>query len=361
MPGRKRTDSEEVEELAEELPQHDFGGLGTMIAREIAIEARRARARREFYRIEHVNPTKKGVPETRFLGLYTVTGENGREYSVLVRDPDPNHHVNRCSCLDYELNNLGTCKHIEAVLGYIRRKHKSALSSARPQLLEINRLTVYVTLRYVGDGTWTAAPVYDHALDPGLLRIVNHYLMPYLALAGSTTLTRSSPGWTTSLREVEDFGGKVVVEPEMYDYAETVKNRLTATHAAHTSLAVEAGQARSGPAQPASLPLSGCRHALPGVYRSACWRTTWVWARPSKRLPQPHLAQRVARHQERADRHPCLGQAPVGDARSSDLRATDFVVIGGRSQSAPTSMHRTPFSLSSTTSWCCETSTTYTR
>ncbi|HEX8220774.1 MAG TPA: hypothetical protein VF914_16405, partial [Chloroflexia bacterium] len=182
MTGRRRTDAEEVADLPEDRPEYDYGGLGTMIAREMAVEARRARARREFFRIEHATPSRKGEPESKVLGMYRVTGENGREYDVLVRDPNPEHHVNRCVCLDYESNNLGTCKHIEAVLGYIRRKHGSQLRAAKPRLLEINRLTVYVTLRYVGDGTWTAAPVYDHALDPGVLRLINHYLLPYLAV-----------------------------------------------------------------------------------------------------------------------------------------------------------------------------------
>jgi SNF2 family DNA or RNA helicase len=246
MTGRKRTDAEEVADLPEDLPQHDFGGFGTMIAREMAIEARRARARREFFRIEHTQGPKSKVqsPEAKILGMYSVIGENKREYSVLIRDPDPSHHVNRCSCLDYESNNLGTCKHVEAVLGYIRRKHKTALSNAKPRLLEINRMTVYITLRYVGDGTWTAAPVYDHKLDPGLLRLVNHYLMPYLAFLEDQPeafLTRLE----RFIREVEEFDGRVVIEPEVYDYAQSVKNRTDRDATRRELLAkVEAGEAR---------------------------------------------------------------------------------------------------------------------
>src|SRR4051812_32309130 len=106
MTARKRTDAEENLEEPEDAQaaEYDYGGLGTMIAREVAIEARRSRARREFYRIEHEADTapRKGTPEDKFLGLYRVAGENGRTYDVLVRDPDPEHHVNRCSCLDYE-------------------------------------------------------------------------------------------------------------------------------------------------------------------------------------------------------------------------------------------------------------------
>jgi hypothetical protein len=262
MTGRKRTDAEEAADLPEDLPQHDFGGLGTMIAREVAIEARRARARREFFRIEQVNAArttddgrrttddeaetnpKSEIRNPKFLGMYRVMGENNREYSVLIRDPDPEHHVNRCSCLDYESNNLGTCKHIEAVLGYIRRKHGTALRSAKPRLLEVNRMTVYVTLRYVGDGTWTAAPVYDHKLDPGLLRLVNHYLMPYLVLLEDdpdTFLVRLQ----RFVREVEEFEGRAVVEPEVYDYVQTVKSRSERDNTRRELLAkVEAGEAR---------------------------------------------------------------------------------------------------------------------
>ncbi|MEO8286378.1 MAG: DEAD/DEAH box helicase [Chloroflexota bacterium] len=245
MTARKRTDAETLPDLPEDTPKPDYGGLGTMIAREVAIEMRRSRARREFFRIEHVNPTVKGAdPANKFLGLYSVTGENNREYDVLIRDPNPEHHVNRCSCLDYESNNLGTCKHVEAVLGYIRRKFAPQIRASRPRLEEINRLTVYITMRYMGDGTWTAAPNYDHALDPGLLRLLNHYLLPYLHELEDmpdTFLKRLA----RFVEEVDEFGGTAIVEPEVYDYAASVKNR-TERDARRRELMsrVEAGQAR---------------------------------------------------------------------------------------------------------------------
>ncbi|MDQ3931196.1 MAG: DEAD/DEAH box helicase, partial [Chloroflexota bacterium] len=98
--------------------------------------------------------------------------------------------------------------------------------------------------RYVGDGTWTAAPVYDHALDPGVLRLINHYLLPYLAVLEDDPdafLKRMQ----RFIEEVEDFGGKVIVEPEVYDYAEQVKTR-NARDARRRELMdrVEAGDAR---------------------------------------------------------------------------------------------------------------------
>lgn len=243
---RKRIDTEEPIDLGEEAPRPDYGGLGTMIARQVAIEARRDRARREFYRIEHEAGTApfEGGPESDILGLYRVTGSNDRVYDVLIRDPDPEHHVNRCSCLDYESNNLGTCKHVEAVLMYIRRRHPGQLRTAKKKLLEINRLTVYVTMRYVGDGTWTAAPVYDHRLDPGLLRLVNHYLMPYLGLLEDQPdafLKRLE----RFMEEADEFGARVIVEPEVYDYAGTVRARAERDRTRRELLErVESGQAR---------------------------------------------------------------------------------------------------------------------
>ena len=259
MTARKRTETEspievdanltdeggiDAEELREgRVPQFD-GGLGTMIAREVAIQARRDRARREFFRIDHVSPVVKDRPESKFLGLYSIVGESKIPYDVLIRDVNPDHLVNRCSCPDYESASLGTCKHVEAVMGYIRRKHAPHIKAARPRLLEVNRLTVYITMRYVGDGTWTAAPVYDHALDPGLLRLVNHYLMPYLHLLEDEP-ARFLVRLKRFLEEVEDFGGTAVVEQEVYDYAETARGRAERDARRRELIsAVEAGQAR---------------------------------------------------------------------------------------------------------------------
>src|SRR3954471_15814986 len=113
MTARKRTDSEEPVERAADAPPYTHGGLGIVLAREIAIDARRARARSEFFRIEHAESRQSPVASRqstdhnsalstqhsalpKFLGLYRVTGSNDRVYDVLIRDPDPEHRVNRC-------------------------------------------------------------------------------------------------------------------------------------------------------------------------------------------------------------------------------------------------------------------------
>src|SRR4051794_38131829 len=103
----------------------------TDIARQVAIEKRRERARTEFFRIE---PELEG----QVFGYYTVVGGSSFPYTVEIRDPD--RLLNRCSCPDYEGNNLGTCKHVEAVLLYLRRNYRGKLTKARKELIEKRRL-----------------------------------------------------------------------------------------------------------------------------------------------------------------------------------------------------------------------------
>ncbi len=48
-----------------------------------------------------------------------------RTYRVVIRGIEPG--MNYCSCPDYAVNTLGTCKHIEGTLHRLRRKHAAAL------------------------------------------------------------------------------------------------------------------------------------------------------------------------------------------------------------------------------------------
>ncbi len=68
----------------------------------------------------------------------------GGRYRVVIRSPHPGD--NRCTCPDYLVNGLGTCKHIERVLHFIRRdrRNRSILQGGfRPDYSE-------VYLRYTG-------------------------------------------------------------------------------------------------------------------------------------------------------------------------------------------------------------------
>lgn len=55
-----------------------------------------------------------------FLGSYSVKSPSESSYNVEIRSLG--ERVNRCSCPDYMVSMLGTCKHIEAVLHFLRRR-----------------------------------------------------------------------------------------------------------------------------------------------------------------------------------------------------------------------------------------------
>ncbi len=70
--------------------------------------------------------------EVRNLGGEPVFSEfavtnpaSQRTYRVAIRGEGPG--INFCACPDYAVNTLGTCKHVEAVLHRLRRRHKRAL------------------------------------------------------------------------------------------------------------------------------------------------------------------------------------------------------------------------------------------
>ena len=60
------------------------------------------------------------------FGDWSVTGESNRPYRVEMRSL--NLRVNSCGCADFQVNGLGTCKHIEAVL------HK--LDKQKPKVIQ---------------------------------------------------------------------------------------------------------------------------------------------------------------------------------------------------------------------------------
>jgi superfamily II DNA or RNA helicase len=58
-------------------------------------------------------------------GDYRVKSASGKTYRVAMRGPGL--FENYCSCPDFGVNTLGTCKHIEALLLLLRRRHGGAL------------------------------------------------------------------------------------------------------------------------------------------------------------------------------------------------------------------------------------------
>ncbi len=95
-------------------------------AADVARDERMRKGRREV-RVTHV----AGAPAFGSWLARSVnpTGGIPREYRVEIRSRD--ERLNRCSCPDFATNQLGTCKHIEAVLHRLQRRSPSSESKAR--------------------------------------------------------------------------------------------------------------------------------------------------------------------------------------------------------------------------------------
>ena len=97
--------------------------------RSASVEAHeeRIRAGRTQVRVEHLS----GAPA---LGTWrarsiNATGGIAREYRVLVRSRD--ERINHCECRDFAYNQLGTCKHIEAVLHVLTKQRRGKKARGR--------------------------------------------------------------------------------------------------------------------------------------------------------------------------------------------------------------------------------------
>ena len=109
------------------------------------IERRRERAREEILKIAN-----KGSHPV--FSQFEVKSVSGWSYRVEIRSLDEMH--NSCTCPDYKTNLIGTCKHIEGVLIYLKEEHGDRLeklAAERPRGTQIYlhygaEVTVRVTL-----------------------------------------------------------------------------------------------------------------------------------------------------------------------------------------------------------------------
>lgn len=92
------------------------------------ISRRIARADKEDFSVKWDGKNDSG------FGNWIVKGASNRPYGVEIRSLD--QRVNSCSCMDYRINGLGTCKHIEAVLNKLR-KRRILVAQRQSSLVEI--------------------------------------------------------------------------------------------------------------------------------------------------------------------------------------------------------------------------------
>ncbi|TAG28960.1 MAG: SWIM zinc finger family protein, partial [Verrucomicrobia bacterium] len=72
------------------------------------IKRRQVRAREEQARVVNLDPSHV------IFSNYEVHSPSGQTYRVELRDLAARHQA--CTCTDFRINGLGTCKHVEAVL-----------------------------------------------------------------------------------------------------------------------------------------------------------------------------------------------------------------------------------------------------
>lgn len=100
------------------------------------IELRRQIAREGSLRLKNVG----GHP--LFSTFEVKNKKTGRIYRVVIRGQSPG--INYCSCPDFEINTLGTCKHIESVLRFLGRNKENRKLLKKGYVSEHSS----VTLRY---------------------------------------------------------------------------------------------------------------------------------------------------------------------------------------------------------------------
>ncbi len=89
----------------------------------IQLDRRRARASGEAFEIESVG-------EHPIFASFSVRSPSGRVYQVRLRDLRQ-RGIDACTCPDFRTNGLGTCKHREAVLAQLEKKHPRLVARFR--------------------------------------------------------------------------------------------------------------------------------------------------------------------------------------------------------------------------------------
>src|SRR4051812_17841161 len=131
------------------------------------IQRRRQRAAVEPLAVEALEP------DHPVFGTFRVSSETGSAYEVEIRSLY--EHNNSCGCPDYEVNGLGTCKHVEAVLARVRGSRKTRLSPRR----------IEVFLRRTGEQPEVRAQMLERSGGSAAHALIARYFTDQGALRGN--------------------------------------------------------------------------------------------------------------------------------------------------------------------------------
>ena len=111
-----------------ESPVPPMAYWNTTDAQEVA--RRQQRAREETFEIKNLNPRHP------VFSNFAIHSGSGLAYHIEIRDVATRHFS--CQCVDFRINGLGTCKHVEAVLNHLdgrfKRLFAAAVKSPSPRL-----------------------------------------------------------------------------------------------------------------------------------------------------------------------------------------------------------------------------------
>jgi hypothetical protein len=112
------------------------------------IARRRLRAQTEQIRVRNLDPRYP------VFSNFAVKSASGLGYTVEIRSVSQRRFS--CTCVDFRINELGTCKHVEAVLLYLESRHRTAFRRAQSNgagRIEVVPDHVAGILRVEGTGT----------------------------------------------------------------------------------------------------------------------------------------------------------------------------------------------------------------
>ena len=111
-----------------EPPVPPMAYWNTTDAQEVA--RRQQRAREETFEIKNLNPRHP------VFSNFEIHSGSGLSYHIEIRDVATRQFS--CQCVDFRINGLGTCKHVEAVLNHLdgrfKRLFAAAVKSPSPRL-----------------------------------------------------------------------------------------------------------------------------------------------------------------------------------------------------------------------------------
>lgn len=145
-------------------------------------------------------------------------------YKIALRSN--NNHLNYCSCYDFKTNQLGTCKHIEAVLQYIHKKPALRKTLAHPYQPAYSSMY----MEYRGERKVMFRIGTDNEKE------YNKLLMPYLDKDGSLnkmglnaidTILQNAFGINPSFRCYEDALAHIIQSREQQHRKDFLKPFLT--------------------------------------------------------------------------------------------------------------------------------------